>query len=491
VLQKCIGQGGMGRVYRAQHTMISRHFAVKVLFGTVATDEKARERFKQEAEAISRLDHPNLVSIADYGEWEGRPYLVMDYVEGINLAEIVQTQAPLPPERVVGLARQLAAGLQHAHERELIHRDFKPANIIVVREGPEERPRILDFGLAILADTDNQRLTTNGLVLGTPAFMSPEQACGEPIDHRSDLFALGLIMYEMLAGKHPFDGTGSAIARQNLAAPAPPFRKRAPAARVPPVLEAIVFRLLEKDPPHRFQSAAQLIAALDQLFMPPSVRAASQSLSLPQMRPRRRWPRSLAVVGAAVLAVALAAAGGLWRYRGTTQPDAAGQPASMATVAPTIIPAALPGEVPIAVPAVRSSAAAEPGPEAAQVKAAGEPERADAEAERAPDRAGKKPARSSRRLSSRRKSQRAQASRDASAVAAADVSLADFRDRYRAVGAQVDLLERKRGSSKARPLRERYLAIPYFDALRVDALRRDAYRKLGDIGHDVRRALDR
>jgi serine/threonine-protein kinase len=479
----------MGRVYRAQHTMISRHFAVKVLFGTVATDEKARERFKQEAEAISRLDHPNLVSIADYGEWEGRPYLVMDYVEGINLADIVQKDAPLPPERVVGLARQLAAGLQHAHERELIHRDFKPANIIVVREGPEERPRILDFGLAILADTENQRLTTNGLVLGTPAFMSPEQACGEIIDHRSDLFALGLIMYEMLAGKHPFDGSGSAIARQNLAAPAPSFRKRAPAARVPPVLEAIVFRLLEKDPHHRYQSAAQLIAALDQLFMPPSVRAASQSLSLPQMMmPPRRWPRALTVLGAAVLAVALAATGGLWWYRGTLQPDAARQPT--ATLEPTIVAAELPGEALIPVPAVQPSAAAEPGPEAAHVKTAVEPERAVAAPERTRDRAGQKPARSSRRSSSRKKPPPVQAARDTSAVAA-EVSLADFRDRYRTVGAQVDLLERKRGSSTARPLRERYLAIPYFDALRVDALRRDTYRKLDDIGRDVRRALDR
>lgn len=477
----------MGRVYRAQHTMISRHFAVKVLFGTVATDDKARERFKHEAEAISRLDHPNLVSISDYGEWEGRPYLVMDYVEGINLAEIVQKEAPLPPERVVGLARQLAAGLQHAHERDLIHRDFKPANIIVVREGHEERPRILDFGLAILADTDNQRLTTNGLVLGTPAFMSPEQACGEPIDHRSDLFALGLIMYEMLAGKHPFDGTGSAIARQNLAAPVPPFRKRAPEARVPPVLEAIVFRLLEKEPQHRFESAAQLVDALDQLFMPPSVRAASQSLSLPQMAPYRRWPRArmFAAVGAAVLG--LAVAGGLWWYRDTA--DTAGTATTMASaVTPAVAPASEPpGEVPVVVPV--PSAAAEPAA-AGDASAASALAPAGTEPERTRDRDADKPARSSRR-SSRKKPARVQAAEDHATPAVEDVALADFRARYRTVGAQVDLLERRRGSSVARPLRDRYLAIPYFDALRVDSLRRDAYRKLGDIGHDVRRALDR
>ncbi|HWN71437.1 MAG TPA: serine/threonine-protein kinase, partial [Haliangium sp.] len=234
VVEKCIGQGGMGRVYRALDTRVSRYVAVKVLFSSVAADEKARVRFKKEAEAAGRLAHPNLVSVSDYDEWDGHVFLVMDYVEGVNLADIIYTEAPIPAERTVSLARQLAAGLLHAHERGLIHRDFKPANIIVVREGNEERPRILDFGLAILADTENHRLTTNGLVLGTPAFMSPEQACGEPIDHRSDLFALGLIMYEMLAGKHPFDGTAAAIARQNLAADPPPLRKRAPEAKVPP-----------------------------------------------------------------------------------------------------------------------------------------------------------------------------------------------------------------------------------------------------------------
>jgi hypothetical protein len=484
----------MGRVYRAQHALISRHFAVKVLFGTVASDEKARERFKQEAEAISRLDHPNLVSITDYGEWEGRPYLVMDYVEGVNLADLVRNEAPLPPERVVGLARQLAAGLQHAHERDLIHRDFKPANIIVVREGPEERPRILDFGLAILGDTDNQRLTTNGLVLGTPAFMSPEQACGEPIDHRSDLFALGLIMYEMLAGKHPFDGTGSAIARQNLAAPVPPFRKRAPEARVPPVLEAIVFRLLEKEPQHRYETAAQLIGALDQLFMPPSVRAASQSLSLPQMMPRRRWPRVLAAVGAAVLALGLATAGGLWWYRNAATPDVAGQ-ATVLAASPVTSPepsgsaAGEPREEAlVAVPAASATAAPDPTEAATEAApAAGASEHADAE----PDRARtSKPARSSRRSGSRRQPH-VEAAENQATPAVESVPLADFRERYRTVGAQVDKLERRRGSSVARPLRDRYLAIPYFDALRVDSLRRDAYRKLGDIGRDVRRALDR
>jgi predicted Ser/Thr protein kinase len=466
VIEKCIGQGGMGRVYRARHASLSRHFAIKVLFDTVATDEKARKRFDQEAEAASRLEHPNLVPVIDRGEWDSRLFLVMEYVEGGNLADVIYNEAPLAPERVVGLARQLAAGLQHAHERGLIHRDFKPANILVMREGNEERPRILDFGLAILTDTDNHRLTTNGLVLGTPAFMSPEQACGEPIDHRSDLFALGLIMYEMLAGKHPFDGTAAAIARQNLAATPPPIRKRTPEARVPPALEAVIFRLMEKEPSDRYQSAAEVVDSLDQLYMPPNVRASSQSLSLPQMPvpPALRrpiWPRVAAAAGLAALLLA----GGVWWYARDGQPDATADMNGPATlVAPATITAP-PPDAAVAAPADEPpSAAAVPDKPAAERTTA-----------RRPRRIVKKPARPAK----------------ADTMAAADVSLEEFRERYRAVGALVDRLERKRGSATARPLRERYLNIPYFDALRVDSLRRDAYRKLSDISRDVRRALNR
>jgi eukaryotic-like serine/threonine-protein kinase len=508
VVEKCIGQGGMGRVYRALDLRVSRHVAVKVLFGSVAEDEKARARFKKEAEAAGRLAHPNLVSVSDYDEWDGHVFLVMDYVEGVNLADIVYTEAPVSAERVVGLTRQLAAGLQHAHERGLIHRDFKPANIIVVREGNEERPRILDFGLAILADTESHRLTTNGLVLGTPAFMSPEQACGEPIDHRSDLFALGLIMYEMLAGKHPFDGTAAAIARQNLAADPPPLRKRAPEAKVPAELEAVVFRLLEKEPARRFQSGAELIETLDHIFMAPSVRAASASLSLPKsmMAPRRTWPWVTAGVAALLLA-----AGAVWWLESAPQQLAAGEPrAEGAGDAPSHAPAASP-DTPTA---IAIGVANEPAPAPTTETPGAVPDTApedtpettanttadiatqipdptadtsNAEADQAPERS---PSRRHKRASRRKTGRRAE---NAAATAGDDgvISLEEFRARYYAVGAQVDRLERKRGSGAARPLRERYLAIPYFDAVRVESLRRDVYGKLADIARDARRDLNR
>jgi predicted Ser/Thr protein kinase len=490
VVEKCIGQGGMGRVYRALDQRVSRHVAVKVLFSSVAADEKARARFKQEAAAAGRLAHPNLVSVSDYDEWDGHVFLVMDYVEGVNLADIVYTEAPMQPERVVGLTRQLAAGLQHAHERGLIHRDFKPANIIVVREGNEERPRILDFGLAILADTENHRLTTNGLVLGTPAFMSPEQACGEPIDHRSDLFALGLIMYEMLAGKHPFDGTAAAIARQNLAADPPPLRKRAPDVKVPAELEALVFRLLEKEPAKRFQSAAELIETLDQIFMAPSVRAASASLSLPRaMAPRRKWPW---VTAAGVVAL-LVAAGVVWWLESAPEQLAAGTPeAASAGDAPGAASAAVaPDQAPAT--AVTAGTANEPAPApapAAEQTATGtEPDSPAADTSNAKaDLAPVRPSSRRHKRADRRKPRKVEA---AAAADNGEISHEELRKRYYAVGAQVDKLERRRGSGAARPLRERYLAIPYLDAVRVPALRRDVYRKLGDISRDARRALNR
>jgi hypothetical protein len=493
----------MGRVYRALDTRVSRHVAVKVLFGAVAADDKARARFKQEAEAAGRLAHSNLVSVSDYDESGGHVFLVMDFVEGENLADVIYREAPLPPARAVALARQLAAGLQHAHERGLIHRDFKPANIILVREGNEERPRILDFGLAILADTESHRLTTNGLVLGTPAFMSPEQACGEPIDHRSDLFALGLIMYEMLAGKHPFDGTAASIARQNLAADPPPLRKRAPTVDVPAALEAIVFRLLAKQPAERFQSAAELIDALDQLFAAPAARSGSASPSVPGAAPRhRRWPWMTA---AALLGVSLAgavwwrtsapgrlAADELASARDTALPSpvtVAGEaPAAAAAPAAGVTPAVASGVAPEAqsgaassvTPAVTSGVAPEAQSSAASGAASETP---------APAATGERAATRGNRPASRQKAGRRAES--AAAAADAEISVEALRARYYAVGAQVDRLERERGSGAARPLRDRYLAIPYLDAVRVEALRRDAYRELADIGRDARRALGR
>ena len=230
----------MGRVYRARHARVSRRFAIKVLFGDHSASPKMQERFAREAEAASRLDHPNVISVVDFGEGEtGLLYLVMDYVEGRSLADVVHRSGPLAPERATALARQLARGLAHAHDRGLVHRDFKTDNVIVTDDGGEESPRIVDFGLAVMfeAGEERGRLTTEGMVVGTPAYMAPEQSTSEPVDHRTDLFSLGVVYYEMLAGVLPFSGTPMELARQNLNSDPPPIAERVPGLEIPPERE--------------------------------------------------------------------------------------------------------------------------------------------------------------------------------------------------------------------------------------------------------------
>ncbi len=265
-IEALAGQGAMGRVYRARHTRMSKRFAVKIMFGDLASDSTMRARFQSEAEAASRLDHPHVVSVVDFGDTVGGlVYMVMDYVEGLSLARLIdQASGPMPEPRVRALLEQIALGLQHAHDRGLVHRDLKTDNVVVVESEGEELARVIDFGIAMFADAapGPAKLTAVGVVIGTPAYMSPEQACGEKLDHRSDLFSLGIVAYEMLAGRKPFDGHPFEMARQNIASTPPPFHERAPLAIVSPELEAIVFRLMAKSREDRFPSAQALVEAL-------------------------------------------------------------------------------------------------------------------------------------------------------------------------------------------------------------------------------------
>ncbi len=269
VLEELVGQGSMGLIYRARHVHLPRTFAIKILFGDLVADARMRIRFAQEAALASRLGHPNVVSVVNFGRSEnGLLYLVMDYVEGEALSALIEREAPLDQERVCRLTRQLAEGLAHAHEHGLVHRDFKPGNVVLEeREGGEHVPRILDFGLAISTrerDEAPGRLTEFGFIVGTPIYIAPEQALDRAVDHRADLFALGVVMYEMLAGVPPFDGRPVEIAHKNVHYPAPPIDERSPGVEVAPELERIVRRLLEKTPDRRFSSAAEVCEALDQ-----------------------------------------------------------------------------------------------------------------------------------------------------------------------------------------------------------------------------------
>jgi serine/threonine-protein kinase len=301
----------MGRVYLAHHTRLQRRrFALKVLIGDLASTLEMRMRFAHEAEAASRLDHPNVVPVVDFGKTEdGLMFLAMDFVDGVSLDKLIATQAPIAPSRAIAIARQLGLGLEHAHERGLVHRDFKPENVIVVGNGSAEVPRILDFGLAIASDDEiAARLTTAGVTLGTPIYASPEQTHNEPIDHRADLFALGVTMYEMLAGAVPFEGNALEIMHRNATERPPPIATRS-GVTVPASLERLVARLMARSPDDRFATARDVVDALDDVAAEladnaPTVIPDGEAATIaPTARPPGRKRRGIAIGIAALLCV--------------------------------------------------------------------------------------------------------------------------------------------------------------------------------------------
>ena len=263
VIEQRLGDGSMGTVYRARHVKFGREFAIKVLHRSLTDDPKVLRRFEREAELAGRLRHTNVAAVVDVGATVGPAgavhFMAMEFAPGTSIAALLDDGA-ISETRLLDLVKQLCSGLQHAHDVGLIHRDFKPENVIIEQlAGGREIARIVDWGVAILlddaGDPEGERLTTKGIVLGTPHYMAPEQARGISLDHRVDIYALGLMCYELLTGVLPFDGDGVDIARANLESPTPPMRERAPHVHVDPVLEALVRHLLEKDPDARPPSA--------------------------------------------------------------------------------------------------------------------------------------------------------------------------------------------------------------------------------------------
>jgi len=290
-IEERLGEGAMGSVYKAKHVKVGRAFAVKLLHKRLLEDHKITQRFEREAELAGRLRHPNVIGVVDVGETpDGFRYMVMDFAEGEDLATLLG-EAPMTPERIIHLTRQMLEGLYHAHENGLIHRDFKPENVIVERDDHDtEVPRIVDFGIAILREGGDSvnaagRLTTNGLVLGTPHYMAPEQAVADPIDHRIDLFALGIVIYEMLCGKLPFDGTGAEVARANLLLDPPAIADRVPYLEVDPLLEAFARRLMSKKREQRPATAKLARELLD--LITTDRPAAAAALGVPLVGPTR------------------------------------------------------------------------------------------------------------------------------------------------------------------------------------------------------------
>ena len=270
-IEDVIGEGGVSVVYRCSHSFLRKDVAIKVLRPELATMPPVVERFHREARSVAQLDHPNIVRVIDFGKSNsGSLFLVMDLIEGVSLADQIEREGWLVPTSAVRLVISILTGLEHAHGRGVIHRDLKPDNIMIVGvENGTTEVKILDFGIAKLGDVEigSRPITEAGMVFGTPRYMSPEQAAGEPVDHRSDLFAVGIILYQLLSGQLPFDGeTTVQILRRVLTQPAPRLRVNGLPNATSEALADVVDQALAKNPEDRFPSARTMREALQACF---------------------------------------------------------------------------------------------------------------------------------------------------------------------------------------------------------------------------------
>jgi serine/threonine protein kinase len=261
LVQSLLGEGGMGRVYYGTDIDGGQgRYAIKVLFGELSADPRHYERFVREAARASGFDHPNLVRVVDFGSTSGdQPFVVMEFVAGRSLATILRREAPLEPGRIVSLAGDLCRALAYIHQRGIVHRDVKAGNVLVTHEHRRETAKLFDFGVAVELGGNETRLTTKQTAIGTLSYMSPERALCQVFDHRADLFSLGVLLYQMLSGERPFQGTPIMIAVQNMAMDPPRIAERVPGLEVDPRLEAMAQRLMAKDPAERYQSADEVL----------------------------------------------------------------------------------------------------------------------------------------------------------------------------------------------------------------------------------------
>ena len=308
-LEELVGTGGMSRVYRARDRQLERLVALKVLHERLGADDEHVSRFRHEARAVAQLSHPNVVTVIDRGEDGGRQFIVFEYVDGESLKQLCERTGPLPVRRALEIAVAVADGLAYAHEHGVVHRDVKPQNVLVSRDG---EVKVTDFGIARSQDAESG-LTMTGTVLGTSSYLSPEQASGLHVTPAADVYSLGVVLYELLAGEVPFPGGNQVVvALKHVNEPPPSLLERRP--DVPRRLASAVARALQKDPEQRFASmddfAAELRACLAELESPEAelTMVAAPPPPLRRMRAptrvartgRRRMPLVAALLGLAV-----------------------------------------------------------------------------------------------------------------------------------------------------------------------------------------------
>ena len=269
-LTRLLGEGFTGAVFEATQLFLKKRVAVKVLRPEFTETPEAVRRFQQEAQAIARIEHDNIVGVSDFDRMrDGAPYFVMDLIEGSSLEAVLHSDGPLRIDRALHIATQIANALGRAHEAHIVHRDLKPANVMLVGD---DVVKVVDFGIARILDAVGERLTRSGEVFGTPWYVAPEQAIADPaLDHRADIYALGGVLYEMLTGTPPFDAPEYlTVVHMHISTPPQAPSSRGPALGIPAWLDEVVLHMLAKDPAARPQSMADVQKALAPPAAPPS-----------------------------------------------------------------------------------------------------------------------------------------------------------------------------------------------------------------------------
>ncbi len=284
-LEELVGSGGMSSVYRAHDKLLERTVALKILHEQFTRDDAYVERFRREARAVAQLAHPNIVTVIDRGEQDGRQFIVFEYVDGMNLKELLDQEGRLDPREAIELSLQVARGLAFAHENGLVHRDVKPQNVLIDADG---RAKVTDFGIAHALDVDGMTIT--GTIMGSSNYIAPEQARGEPVDEQSDIYSLGCVLYELLTGEVPFDGDNFvAVAMRHVNEPVPTVGEVR--RDVPPHLDWTVERAMAKDNHERFASMSEFAAELEACHAELDGAEGATVVVPPRRPPRPRRPR--------------------------------------------------------------------------------------------------------------------------------------------------------------------------------------------------------
>jgi serine/threonine-protein kinase len=362
-----IGEGGMGAVYEGKHTVIGKRIAVKVLLEKFHAKSDFVARLLQEARLASSIGHENIVDVTDFGTTDdGRSFVIMEFLDGEALAQLVMRDAPLPVERSLRIARQVASALGAAHAKGIYHRDVKPENVYLVRRGDADFVKVVDFGISKAVKQggdeggESYRLTHTGLLLGTPLYMSPEQARGdENLDHRVDIWALGVLLYECLTGEVPFRANNYlGIISQVLTHDAAPPSRLRPELGIPSAVEAVVMRAMEKNRDRRYQEMADLERDLERLLAGDQNvgLAAGPSEGVPPPSALETGPSRWHLAAAAVIALAAGLAFALSRSPAEQQKQKAAESAAAPAGKPTTGAAAPPVVPPAATPAATAAA---------------------------------------------------------------------------------------------------------------------------------------